>query len=182
MTDIAPRTMHWLPVERLRLDPRNPRLPERLHSAAQSEILRFLWEREVLDELVRSYLDNGFFQHEPLIVLAEEGGYTVVEGNRRLAALMISLELPPAAGIEMPGLEAGDELRRVLAKVPCFEVSDRREVHAYVGFRHIGGIKTWEPEAKARYILTEIRSLVAKGVREPFRKLGRREIYGSTNI
>ena len=42
-----------------------PRLPERLHGGSQSEILDFLHRQGALEELAQSYLDNGFFVHEP---------------------------------------------------------------------------------------------------------------------
>ena len=49
----------------------------------------------VLDELAGSYLENGFWQHEALLVVKEElcgkERLVVVEGNRRLAALIVSL-------------------------------------------------------------------------------------------
>ena len=56
-------------VTNLRLDPRNPRLPERVDEWPQDEMFAYIYRVGVLDELVDSYSDNGFFPHEPLIVL-----------------------------------------------------------------------------------------------------------------
>ena len=168
--------MRHIPVSDLLLDGENPRLPERLHGRSQSELLDFLREQGVLEELALSYLDNGFFQHEPLIVIpAGEGGkYTVVEGNRRLAALKILHEAPEAGDIHFVGIDPTPAQLEKLEEIPCFPVSDRDEIHAYIGFKHIGGLKTWPPEAKARYVLAEVRKLVEDGATEPFRELGRR--------
>ena len=162
-------------VEMLRLDDENPRLPESLRGEEQSEILGFLQREGVLEEIAQSYLDHGFFQHEPLIVLQGNEGEprTVVEGNRRLAALMILREAPEADGLHFVGIEPSAEQIDRLGEIPCFLISSRDEVHAYVGFRHIGGLKTWPPEAKARYLLAEVRRLVDEDVRDPFRELGR---------
>jgi hypothetical protein len=39
--------------------------------------------------LAQSLLDNGYFGHEPLIVLEASSRYTVLAGNRRLATIQI---------------------------------------------------------------------------------------------
>ena len=96
-----------IPVGSMLLDGANPRLPEKLRGGSQSDLLDFLHEQGALEELAQSYLDNGFFQHEPLIVLptVRQGKYTVVEGNRRLAALKILHEAPEAGDIHFVGID-----------------------------------------------------------------------------
>ena len=176
MADLAPPEIRTVPVEHLRLDDRNPRLPERLRGSSQPEILGFLHQQGVLEELAQSYMDNGFFPNEPLIVVRENGAerHTVIEGNRRLAALEILHDLPAADGLHFIGIEPSEAQLDGLREIPCFLVPGRERVHAYIGFRHIGGIKTWPPEAKARYILAEVRQLAQEGSDDPFRELGRR--------
>ncbi len=168
--------MEWLSVDRLILDYENPRLPERLHRQPQSEILRYLYEQGALEELAYSYRDNGFFPQEPLLVAreGEEGTYTVVEGNRRLAALMILHGIPEADDVGFAGIDLSAERLEQLREIPCVLIEDRNQIHAYLGFRHIGGLKTWPPEAKARYLLAEVHRLVDEGFTDPFRELGRR--------
>ena len=176
MNDSASRTISTIPVDDLGLDDENPRLPESLRGKLQSEILAFLKREGVLEEIAQSYLDNGFFQHEPLLVVQgnRREPYTVVEGNRRLAALKILHEAPEADGLHFIGIDPSTEQLERLREIPCFIVSSREEVHAYIGFKHIGGLKTWPPEAKARYLLAEVGRLVKENVRDPFRELGRR--------
>ena len=178
MSEIVPQPqeIRRTPVDRLLLDSENPRLPERLRGGPQSEIIEFLHERGALEELAQSYLDNGFFQHEPLIALREDGAnlHTVVEGNRRLAALKILHSSPEADEINFIGIDPSLEQLDQLREIPCFLISDRDQIHAFVGFRHIGGLKTWPPEAKARYLLAEVGRLVDQDVPDPFRELGRR--------
>ena len=171
-----PQEMQRIPVDNLLLDGNNPWLPERLHGKSQSEILDFLHKQGTLEELAQSYLDNGFFQNEPLIVVRAdgEGDYTVVEGNRRLAALKVLHGAPEAGDLRFLGIEPSPEQIEQLGEIPCFSISSRDEVHSYIGFRHIGGLKTWPPEAKARYLLSEVRKLVDTGATDPFRELARR--------
>ena len=143
----------------LRLDPENPRLPEEVIGGSQTTILRYLFDNAVLDELATSYVNNGFFEHEPLMAAPQDGHYIVLEGNRRLAALKVLLqdEDAVAAGLRFSiDDELSSETRESLLQIPIFTVADRNEVRKYLGFRHIGGIKTWSAEAKARYIAGEI--------------------------
>src|SRR4051812_17983333 len=82
-----PRTRR-LAVGDLLLDHRNPRLAL-VEDATQVDLLKALYEDESLDELVGSFIENGYFEEEPLVVVEEEEGYVVVEGNRRLATLKL---------------------------------------------------------------------------------------------
>lgn len=165
-------------MEGLLLDPTNPRLPEDLQGSDQGELLSYLYDNAALDELIRSFADNGYFQHEPLIVVAgPEDWHTVLEGNRRLAALKILIGDPLAVEIGLePVLEdpLSDQQLGELRVIPCYVVDDEDEVHKYLGFRHIGGIKTWSAEAKARYLVAEADKEAAKGSPNPFRDVARR--------
>jgi hypothetical protein len=162
-------------IEDLHLDPDNPRLPEELHGASQDRLVKYLFDTAVLEELARSFANNGFFEHEPLIIVkGTKGGYVVVEGNRRLATLMI-LHRRPEAGDLRFDVEIDDAQLKSLREVPCFQVQGQDEVHKFLGFRHIGGIKKWSPEAKARYIAREVehvRRINSDG--NPFREVAKR--------
>lgn len=162
-------------VKNLRLDPRNPRLPERVDEWPQDEMFAYIYRVGVLDELVDSYMDNGFFPHEPLIVLPADaqGDRVVVEGNRRLAALMLALELDVAEG-RQPVNEVNPDVKASLQEVPIYEVPDRDTVRDFLGFRHISGLRPWKPEAKARYIAREVELEVKAGSDHPFRTVARR--------
>lgn len=160
---MAARSNETLAVRDLRLDTSNPRLPEHLRRADQSQLLEHLHATAALDELAKSFVDNGFFAHEPLIVSQADdcGKHDVLEGNRRLAALTILLGLPAAeqasdARITLDPPPTPVQLAD-LRSVPCVVVNDRDDVRGFIGFRHIGGIKAWGAEAKARYLLTEVR-------------------------
>lgn len=165
-------------VAGLRLDPENPRLPEQLQGSDQVALLQYLHENGVLDELIRSFNDNSFFQHEPLIAYHDsEHGLIVLEGNRRLAALKILLGSSEAQDLGLShGLEEPPTPERIaeLSKVPVYVVEDRDEVHRFLGFRHIGGIKTWPAEAKARYLLQEADRAAGRAVENPFLDVARR--------
>ena len=176
---MAPSPSTMIDVRKLRLHSQNPRLPENLIGSSQTDLLSFLYANTALDELAKSFLDNGFFAHEPLIVSQSDkkGEHEVFEGNRRLAALTILLQLETAAAVEinfaLDQIPTDKDLDR-LREIPCVIVPHIDDVHRFLGFRHIGGIKTWSAEAKARYLLTEVNRIHQLDLRsDPFITVGR---------
>jgi hypothetical protein len=93
------------------------------------------------------------------MVIQDGDQYIALEGNRRLAALKILLGYPEAREADLRFSvedELSSEIRDSLSTIPIYVVPSRDEVRKYLGFRHIGGIKTWSAEAKARYIAGEV--------------------------
>ena len=153
-------------VADLRLDAQNPRRTARQTNLSQRQLLIELYRRFDLDDLIASLSENGYFSEEPLIAIPEnevtgEGPpYIVVEGNRRLAVLKILLFKEDRDAVKSKDLPTvSDEIRIRLNPVPVKVYAKRSEVHAYLGVRHIAGVKPWEALAKARYI----RSLIEQG-------------------
>lgn len=140
-------------INRLELDVNNPRLPSLLNSASQDEILQWMLDHEGIVDLMRSIGEQGYFNGEPLLVVPSESRqFTVVEGNRRLAALMM-LHNPDKNEKWRPRLSTirSDAVHKP-ERVPCIVYSDRTEILDYLGYRHVTGIKSWGPLEKARYL------------------------------
>ncbi|MBI4952042.1 MAG: hypothetical protein HY908_08410 [Myxococcales bacterium] len=166
-------------VDELLFDPQNPRLPVgtvvRKASADESQraILEYFRGEGNLDELARSYADNGYFKTEPLIVTrdgAPNGKFVVLEGNRRLAALQLLLG-GQQDDLRRLDVQVDAALRRALKNVPVLTVARRDEATAMIGFRHIGGLKLWDSDAKARWIAHHVDA--AKQVGDPFGHVAR---------
>ncbi len=177
--DPTPAELTRIKVGDLILDPYNPRLPEELQGSDQATLFDHLYRHGALDELVESMVLNGFFHHEPLIVLpegegdgGEPGRHVVVEGNRRLAALML-IHGHDATGGAPTLTNISEEDRAELDEVACYIVADREAVRRFVGYRHIGGLKPWPAEAKARFIETEVETAADRGAARPFYQVGR---------
>jgi len=170
------RQVEKIPVKDLFLDSHNPRLPEHLDGATEAEIVRHLRVEEALEELAQSFADNGYFDTDPLVAVeAESGRYIVVEGNRRLATLKIVLGLiPELEDLQFSTIEFSAELLKDLKEVPCFVADSREDVTRFIGFRHIGGLRLWPPEAKARFVYQAVER---EGARLPdaevFKEVGR---------
>jgi len=138
-----------LQVDQLRFDPGNPRIAEALgRSPSQREMYDYLVSAEMeARELVPSFVVNGYLPYEPLIVRpAKRGTYTVLEGNRRLAALQSMRDSDDS-------VEQTAYRDKQLSSVPCmvFEGSDDDEL-AYLGLRHLSKTKDWSAAAKAAFV------------------------------
>ncbi|MDP1775670.1 MAG: ParB/Srx family N-terminal domain-containing protein, partial [Moraxellaceae bacterium] len=80
------------PTSLLNFDYDNPRLTtgDELSARDEKSIICALRDIAALDELIQSICTNKYLNLEPLIVLGKESGsFTVLEGNRRLAAIKL---------------------------------------------------------------------------------------------
>ena len=156
---MLPKSIELIEVSRLQLDAKNPRLGRHfIRKSPSQEEIRNKMSSWTLDELAISFIENGFWAQEALVVLNDEDDrqLTVLEGNRRLAALQLlheAVEGHPHSfkWKEIADLATPDRIQE-LNFVPCIKVNDRRHVQAYLGFRHVTGIKQWAPAEKASFI------------------------------
>src|SRR6266511_2999880 len=130
-----------LRVEEIDLDPENPRLVVST-GVSQDELLTYLYEQEALDELVASFVENGYFEEEPLVVVAVDGRHKTVEGNRRLATLKLLLDEGLRRRLRVAGWPTLTDAQKArLETVPCVIYPTRENVLPYLGYRHITGAK-----------------------------------------
>ena len=146
-------SMDKMSVSELAFDLQNPRLVEfdLSKSPSDAEVIEVLWEAMDVRELVLSIAASGFFQHEPLIVMGENGKNVVIEGNRRLAAVKALLDPTlvqvPDGAIPVIDSKAREELKWI----PTI-VSTRKQAWRYIGFKHVNGPAKWSSYAKSEYI------------------------------
>lgn len=110
---------------------------------------------ESLIELIGSIGAQGYFPGEPLLVTATEDRneqFVVVEGNRRLAAVKLLLD-PSLAPVRQQTVEKlSQESGFKPEALPVIAFDTRDEILDYLGYRHVTGVKEWDPLAKARYL------------------------------
>nr|WP_225587317.1 ParB/Srx family N-terminal domain-containing protein [Methylomonas fluvii] len=107
-----------------------------------------------LDELIQSICNNGYFNLEPLIVLAKtDGRFTVLEGNRRLAAIKLikDRELARDCKVSLPATISQKVLDSIM-HVSVWRVQEKVDAQAFIGFKHIVGPYRWDAYAKARFV------------------------------
>lgn len=151
-----------VPINSLRLDALNPRLPDRYRNASQERLAETLELGFEAYAVAESIADSGYFLSEPLLVIEspdEPECWIVVEGNRRLTAL-IGLTNPSIrkdfaepdlweAAAARSGL-SGDNL------VPVVVHTSRESTHREVGKAHVVGKLRWQPYAQAMYIAARV--------------------------
>ena len=170
-------TIEFAPLDELYLDPANPRLGRANSgpSVPQQRVME-LMRSWTLEELAVSFLQSGFWPQEAVIVVNEPlygspDKHVVVEGNRRIAALKYLRESmggnPITRGWRQiaDGAEPGKDL---FTRIPYILADSREDVTAYIGFRHVTGIKEWDPAEKADYIarMVDERELSYESIRK----------------
>jgi hypothetical protein len=146
-------------VDWLKLDRQNPRLVGISARTTEESIVAQLYRGEELGELLQSIAANGYLDIEPLIVLLDPADqkFTVLEGNRRLAAIRLfrepalveSIAKSERLKIGMP--EISPEALITLEEVSVYRVPDRDDARSFIGFKHINGAAKWESYAKAKF-------------------------------
>jgi hypothetical protein len=136
-------------------DPSNPRLGG-TSTTKQEKLQEILMdEPHLANLLVESFVVNGFIEYEPLVVSQNGKKYSVIEGNRRLAAVKhIRLN---------PQLYAATLIKK-LEKVPVLvfheapDKAHRNDIRTYLGVRHLLGYREWPSESKAIFLDQNIKT------------------------
>ena len=156
-TEIPLHTVTKVPVERLVLDRLNPRLFPTSAEADEVEIIARLYRSEDLSELLQSIAANGYLDIEPLIVLEENETLTVLEGNRRLAAIRLferrdlARQILQRTRLKITVPKFPKKFHSTIRKVSVYRVDSREEARPFIGFKHINGAAKWESYAKAKF-------------------------------
>ena len=154
-------TIEFAAIEKFFLDPHNPRLGlNHSEQPVSQERVMELMRSWSLEELAVSFLENGFWPQEAVIVVEEDlyeplSKLVVVEGNRRIAALRYLKKAKADEPVPRTWKRIAAEAQpndNLFARVPYILADSREDVIAFLGFRHVTGIKQWAPAEKAEFI------------------------------
>lgn len=142
-------------IENLQLDSRNPRLPKSKQGRGDDIIIEYLLLEAATLELMESIGENDFFVGEMLLVTpneSEKGKFIVIEGNRRLTAVLL-LNNPELAKVKKLAIkDVVESAKYKPTELPCLVFKHRNDIQQYLGFVHITGKKAWRILEKARYL------------------------------
>ncbi len=144
--------LQYVSPDLLDFDPGNPRFAGLLTGRTQDEIQKEIFgEPYYASALVDSLVENGFIDYEPLVVKRNGDRYTVVEGNRRLAAIKeIRAHLE-----NYKGRKSDLERIPVLVFPERPDEQQQNEMRVYLGVRHLLGFREWPPFSKAQFLENE---------------------------
>jgi hypothetical protein len=138
----------------LQLDQRNPRLLPRATSATQPELVAEMIKHEDVYGMAKSIVERGFFPHELIIGIEEQGRMTIVEGNRRVCAvkLLISPTLAPAdERARFKKLSHKANIAQI-RRLPVLIAPSRDAAAPLIQSRHTRSeIEKWSPVMQARF-------------------------------
>lgn len=148
------QTILEVSFDKLHLDVENPRLPTLVERTPKG-IITWIAKTTAIEDLMSAIATNGFFPGEPLVVYpcpTRDGHFIVIEGNRRLTAVKLIQDPYACDKPTSQMLRISQDALHKPEILPVVVQPSRDQVLPYLGFRHITGIKEWEPLAKARYI------------------------------
>lgn len=162
-------------IDRLHLDLQNPRLPMSVRDS-EEQVLQWMLVEQNLIELMISIGEVGYFPGETLLAVCHEvtpGDYTIVEGNRRLAAVKF-LNNPDLAQSRINTVRlAHDQARHCPTMLPILVFPERWDILSYLGYRHVTGVRAWDTLSKARYVATLYERAEGPTPADKFRYLAR---------
>ncbi|REF27968.1 ParB-like nuclease family protein [Xenorhabdus cabanillasii] len=144
-----------LTVSALKLDRKNPRIPDYEPTRTTKDIVRFLFKNEKIQLLIEKIVNKGFINHDPIYVIKEKDSYIVVEGNRRLTALKCLLDptlaptIPAQKKIEKLKAKLGNEL---IEKIEVVVAPSRLDVENILFELHSEGKLQWSRQQKNKFI------------------------------
>jgi hypothetical protein len=148
-------------LEHLHFDLMNPRYGRRAETVkSETQALDLIVSDFLVDDLLSSISVNGFFDGEPLIARERsKDDYVVMEGNRRLASLLILLGDKRAAGQLKRQTIFGSKLKEYGTTLPTTvpvivlgKGEKQAPLLAYLGTKHIVGPSEWDSYAKAKWM------------------------------
>jgi len=147
-------------LQSLLLDPANPRLPAREgQTAIFADLLKDKSGQQLL-RLAKEIVQQGGLSpiDIPYVVYFEKSLYTVVEGNRRVAALkfLANPDLVKATPLHAGFLELAASFKPP-SKIMCAVAENLAETRRWIELRHTGpndgaGVVPWNPAEKARFL------------------------------
>lgn len=142
-------------VDKLRLDLDNYRIPT--HRDDETAALKYLFLSEDVLGAARMIVRDGYFDNEvPVVVADGDGGYVVLEGNRRVSALkaLLNPEVVPGHEAEMQGLlkRFAVEADQLPSRIRVMVAESRSQVAPRIARLHSGRSKrAWSLDQQATY-------------------------------
>lgn len=129
-----------LPLKDIALDDKNPRIVTQTQLSSQKEILKYLFDHEDLVAFIKKITTEGKNRGaERPYVIKSKSGYTVLEGNTRIAAYKVltgQLTAPAEYATLVPSIS--ESLKKELLTVDCSIAPNRDALLPIMASAHFG--------------------------------------------
>jgi len=159
-------------LQELFFDPKNPRLIGDFGDGNQKKMFRYLITDIGVEDLLESLSASGLFDADPIIVRDKPGGgYYVIEGNRRLAALKLLTGERPDDGLPTPTIPVvTPDIAKTFDPINVQGDWPPELLQAYLGYKHVTSSREWSPEAKAKFVFEHADGDLSEGNLRKFAK------------
>ncbi len=144
-------------IERLLLDPSNPRLKHRVETAGQLEIAAEIAQHYDAISLARLIANNGYYKNSALLVYRnDKGQFIVAEGNRRLTAVLgLTNSEFRERYPQKPEWSKLSESKwaKNATQLPVYIFDGPTTLRPIIAAEHLNRKLSWEPYQKAREIV-----------------------------
>lgn len=138
------------PLE-INLDKNNPRFAS-FNYNNEKDIIDHLEKNEKVLPLAKNIIDKGYITlGERIIVVKDEDHYTVLEGNRRIAALKLIFSNPDSFSEEYAKKAKSLNIKDFYVDCDVISEGERQLAEYKISAKHIEGIKQWTPQEKRTY-------------------------------
>ena len=146
---------------KISLDKNNPRFAL-FDYDNEEEIINHLIKYENVKNLAEKILEHGYITlGERLIIVENKGEYTVLEGNRRIAALKILFNKKDLFEDKYHEKVKALDIKDFYVDCDIINEDERQSAEYKISAKHIEGIKQWTPTDKRVYydkLFTEYKS------------------------
>lgn len=145
----------FISIDKLELDKENPRIAKKDRNKDDYDILKGMWKSFSLEDLIISIDQNGFIPAEPLMVVKKDGEndkYIVVEGNRRLSAVILLTDVRYRNDSFFADKLSPYKIQEI-KELPCYIFNKKEDIENALAVRHISGIKKWDAKEKAEFAI-----------------------------
>lgn len=143
-------------INDLFLDPENIRLTNAV-KASQGAVINDLFQYEDAMQILVSVVNNGFFPDEIPVVVKENNKLTVIDGNRRLAALKVLArpEIVPSKEVEIK--EILKKTNPSIKKIEVVLAPNRDSTRQFLASKHTQNTRRpWKPLRQAYFYKAEL--------------------------
>lgn len=151
------------------LDPENIRLQVEVKSS-QEALINDLFFNENAMQVLESIATDGFFPDEVPVVVKEDKKFTVIDGNRRVAALKVLARPEIVPSKEVSIKEIVKKTNPSIGEVEVVVAPDRDSVRHFLASKHTQNTRRpWRPLRQAYFYKAELeRGKTVQNLREDY--------------